>query len=170
MASRGRTPKRTPAGQRAGAKAAAEAEAEAEARRRQRQGRRQQRRQKRRQQRRQWQRQQGPRRQQNLRRHTWENTLNRRRKLTLIDDERAAALDRSKVSGVHFKVTHVDPATGWARHDTDADITVRVGHGQSYAFDGVANAAFLHAVANADNPYPDLERITVVTFMVANDN
>jgi hypothetical protein len=30
--------------------------------------------------RRQWQRQQGPRRQRNLRRHTWENTLNRRRR------------------------------------------------------------------------------------------
>lgn len=81
-------------------------------------------------------------------------------KLTLIDDKRAAALNLSKVSGVHFKVTYVDPATGRARHDEDADITVRVGHGQSYAFDGVANAAFMHEVANADNPYPDLERIT----------
>ena len=74
------------------------------------------------------------------------------------------------VSGVSFKARHLDPnsARGHACMDKASEIVIRVGHNASYAFDGLANAAFLHEVANAENPIPGLYRITHVSFMQAN--
>lgn len=100
--------------------------------------------------------------------HIFYATLNdKTRKLELISEERAAELDLDRVSGVKFKVKHWDPVTGRGFMDKAAELVVRGGHGQCYAFDGVANAAFLHEVANAAEPYPDLLRITVPSFMFA---
>ncbi|KAH8099063.1 hypothetical protein JL720_2040 [Aureococcus anophagefferens] len=94
------------------------------------------------------------------------------RKLVPISEERAAQLELElvNVSGVSFKAKHLDPKSelGYARMDKASEIVIRVGHKASYAFDGLANAAFLHEVANAENPIPGLYRITHVSFMQAN--
>ncbi|KAH8049205.1 hypothetical protein JL722_12003 [Aureococcus anophagefferens] len=89
------------------------------------------------------------------------------RKLEPIDKEQAAALKLDNLSGVSFMVKHVDP-TGRGYMDKESELIVRVGHNESYTFDGVANAAFIHKVVNAKNPYPGLVRVTHVSFMVAN--
>ena len=94
------------------------------------------------------------------------------RKLVPISEERAAQLELElkNVSGVSFKARHLDPKSerGHARMDKASEIVIRVGHNASYAFDGLANAAFFHEVANAKNPIPGLYRITHVSFMQAN--
>jgi len=89
------------------------------------------------------------------------------RKLEPLNKEQAAALKLDHLSGVSFMVKHVDP-TGRGYMDQESEIIVRVGHNESYTFDGVANAAFIHKVVNAKNPYPGLVRVTHVSFMVAN--
>jgi len=89
------------------------------------------------------------------------------RKLEPLNKEQAAALELDHLSGVSFMVKHVDP-TGRGYMDQESEIIVRVGHNESYTFDGVANAAFIHKVVNAKNPYPGLVRVTHVSFMAAN--